>query len=91
VSGVLYRDVGLQVDHSFRYWLIGSLKLGFGVDDYVGNGRIDKRYSAVAGVTYKLDRCTQIRGEFRQNWLRSNVTGVDYNESVFLLGLRLQR
>ena len=25
VSGVLYRDIGLQVDHAFRRWLIGSL------------------------------------------------------------------
>ncbi len=46
VSGVLYRDIGVQLDHSFRRWLIGSLKLGFGVDDYVGLDRIDHRYSA---------------------------------------------
>lgn len=91
VSGVLYRDIGVQFDHSFRLWLIGSLKLGFGVDDYVGNGRIDKRYSAGAGLTYKLDRSFQVRGEFRQNWLHSNVAGVDYTESVFMVGLRFQR
>ena len=36
VSGVLYRDVGLQVDHSFRRWLIGSAKIGFGMDTYKG-------------------------------------------------------
>jgi hypothetical protein len=91
VSGVLYRDVGLQIDHSFRYWLIGSLKLGFGVDDYVGMAREDKRYSAGVGLTYKLSRTVQIKGEFQQNWLRSNVTGNDYEASVFLLGVRLQR
>jgi hypothetical protein len=44
VSGVLYRDIGLQADHSFRRWLVGSLKFSFGVDDYFGDGRIDKRY-----------------------------------------------
>ena len=91
VSGVLYRDVGLQVDHSFRRWLIGSLKLGFGVDDYVGMDREDKRYSAGVGLTYKLSRTLQIKGEFRQDWLRSNVTGNDYEASVFLLGVRVQR
>jgi len=91
VSGVLYRDIGLQIDHSFRYWLVGTLKLGFGVDDYVGSDRIDNRYTVAVGLTYKLNRCAQVRGEFRQNWLRSTVTGVDYNESVFLLGLRFQR
>jgi hypothetical protein len=91
VSGALYRDVGLQVDHSFRRWLIGSIKLGFGLDDYVGLAREDKRYSAGVGLTYKLNHSVQLTGEFRQDWLKSNVTGVDYTASVFLLGVRLQR
>ena len=90
VSGVLYRDVGVQLDHSFQRWLIGSLKLGFGFDDYVGLDRQDKRYSAGVGLTYKLNRSAQIKGEFRQDWLRSNVTGNDYSASVFMLGIRLQ-
>jgi hypothetical protein len=91
VSGTLYRDVGLQIDHSWRRWLIGTVKLGFGIDDYVGMSREDKRYSAGAGLTYKLNRSVQIKGEFQQNWLRSNVTGNDYAASVFLLGVRFQR
>ena len=113
VSGVLYRDVGLQVDHAFRRWLIGSVKLGVGWDIYQGSEvdtssgavlcdcgsrrraalrrRVDKRYSAGVGITYKLDRTTQIKGEFRQDWLRSNVSGVDYTASTVLLGVRFQR
>ncbi len=91
VSGVLYRDVGVQVDHAFRRWLIGSVKAGFGLDDYEGSTREDQRYSLGAGLTYKLDRELWLKGEFRQKWLRSNITGNDYSESVFLLGLRLQR
>ena len=90
VSGVLYRDVSLQIDHSFRRWLIGSVKLGFGVDDYVGMSREDKRYSAGVGLTYKLNRSVQLKGEYRHDWLRSNVTGSDYTASIFLLGLRFQ-
>lgn len=90
VSGVLYRDAGLQVDHAFRRWLIGTVKLGFGLDDYVGLSREDKRFSAGVGLTYKLNRSVQIKGAFRQDWLRSNLTGNDYTASVFLLGLRLQ-
>jgi hypothetical protein len=91
VSGVLYRDVGVQVDHAFRRWLIGSVKAGFGDDDYVGSVREDKRYSVGAALTYKFNRDLQLKGEFRQNWLRSNVAGNNYAESVFLLGLRIQR
>jgi len=91
VSGVLYRNVGFQVDHAFRQWLVGSLKFGFGIDDYVGNDRLDKRYSAGAGVTYKLNRELQVRGEFRQDWLQSNAPGASYTASVVMLGLRVQR
>ena len=91
VSGVLYRDVGLQIDHAFRRWLIGTIKLGFGLDDYVGMDRNDKRYAAGVGFTYKINRTMQVKGEFRQDWLRSNVSGVDYTASTFLLGLRFQR
>jgi hypothetical protein len=91
VSGVLYRDVGLQVDHSFRRWLVGTVKLGFGLDDYVGMSREDKRFSIGAGLTYKLSRSMQIKGEVREEWLRSNMTGNDYNATVFLLGVRLQQ
>lgn len=91
VSGVLYRDIGVQVDHAFRRWLIGSVKAGFGDDDYVGDTREDKRYSVGAGLTYKFSRDLQLKGEFRQNWLRSNVAGNNYAESMFLLGLRVQR
>ena len=90
VSGVLYRDVGLQVDHAFRRWLIGTVKVGYGQDDYVGMDRTDNRYSAGVGLTYKLNRNAQIKGEVRQEWLRSNITGNDYNATIFLLGLRLQ-
>jgi hypothetical protein len=43
------------------------------------------------GLTYKLNRMMQIKGEFQQNWLRSNVTGSDYAASIFLLGLRVQQ
>ena len=108
---MLYRDVGLQVDHSFRRWLIGSAKIGFGMDTYRGadvifgidpicgcvvtspggGDRQDKRYSAGLGLTYKLSRMVQIKGEFRQDWLRSNVTGNDYQASIFMLGVRVQQ
>jgi hypothetical protein len=91
VSGELSRDIGLQVDHSFRRWLVGTAKLGFGLDDYVGMDREDKRFSAGLGLTYKLNRSVQIKGGFQQYWLRSNVVGSNYTASVFLLGIRFQR
>jgi len=91
VSGVLSRDYGLQVDHAFRRWLIGSVKGGYGNDDYRGSSRDDNRYMVALGLTYKLSRWAQVKGEFRQDWLRSNFSGNDYNVSTFLLGVRLQQ
>lgn len=91
VSGIFKRDAGVQVDHSFRRWLIGTVKFGYGLDDYQGSAREDQRYTASAALTYKLNRTAQVKGEFRQEWLRSNIPGQDYTASIMLVGLRLQR
>jgi hypothetical protein len=91
VSGELSRDVALQVDHAFRRWLIGTMKLGYGRDHYFGDGRLDNRYFASVGLTYKLNRGIWLRGEVRQDWLNSNVSGVSYQATSVLAGVRLQR
>ena len=91
VSGALRRDVGVQVDHAFRRWLIGTVKLGYGQDDYVGLDRLDNRTSLAAIVTYKFSRELWLKGEFRQEWMSSNAPGVDYDASIFLIGLKAQR
>jgi hypothetical protein len=91
VSGELSRDVAIQVDHAFRRWLIGTLQVGYGQDNYVGEGRLDNRYFASVGVTYKLNRDIWLKGEVRQNWLESNFSGASYQSTSVLAGVRLQR
>ncbi len=91
VSGILRRDASLQLDHSFRRWLIGTAKFGFGLDEYDGTAREDQRYTALVGVTYKMSRTMQLKGEFRREWLNSNVPGQDYTANIVMFGLRLQR
>ncbi|MBX9829579.1 MAG: outer membrane beta-barrel protein [Xanthobacteraceae bacterium] len=90
-SGVLRRDVGVQVDHAFRRWLIGTLRVGYGFDDYIGSIRADSRMSLGTAITYKLSREVALKGEYRYDQLRSNIEGVDYSANVFLVGLKLQR
>ena len=90
VSGILSRDAGVEVDHSLRRWLVGSLKAGIGQDQYVGSPRTDDRYYFGGGLTYKLNRFVQIKGEARHEWLVSTQAVNDYTANVFLLGLRLQ-
>jgi hypothetical protein len=91
VSGALKRDIGIQVDHAFRRWLIGTIKAGYGQDDYIGLDRLDKRTSLGAAITYKFSREFWLKGEVRQEWLRSNVTSADYDATIFLIGMKLQR
>jgi hypothetical protein len=91
VAGVLRHDASLQVDHAFRRWLISTVKLGYGTDQYQGSTREDARYSASLGLAYKLTRTTQVKSELRQEWLRSNIPGNDYTATIALVGLRLQR
>jgi hypothetical protein len=101
VSGILYRAAALQIDHALRRWLIATVKLGFGVNSFESNSDasmsdpdIDRRdlvYEVGFGLTYKLNREVQLKGEYRRDWLHSNIAGNDYTADVFLLGLRLQR
>jgi len=90
VSGVLARDFGLQLDHSFRHWLIATLKLGYGTDDYVGIARKDQRYMAAAGLTYKMNRNVQWKAEVRREQRDSDVADQNHTANIFTLGLRLQ-
>ena len=82
---------GLRLHHAFRRWLIGTVKIGYGMDDYVGWDRLDKRTSLSAMITYKMSREFWLKGEFRQEWLRSNAPGVNYDASIFLVGVKMQR
>jgi hypothetical protein len=90
-SGVLHRDYTLEVDHDFRRWLTGIMKLGTGVDYYIGMNRTDHRYFISTSLTYKFTRDIWLRGEFRHDWLSSNQYLADYQANLFLLSLRLQR
>jgi hypothetical protein len=91
VSGTFTRQIGLQVEHAFRRWLIGTVGLTHARDVYVGDIRVDNRYIASVAMTYILSRELQLRAEFREEWQRSNIPGSNYAASIWLMGLRLQR
>ena len=91
VSGEFSRSFSLEVDHALRTWLIANAQIGYENDDYFGLGRNDNHYFAATGLTYKLNREMQLRGEVRQDWLSSNVSGAAYTATTFLLTMRLQK
>jgi hypothetical protein len=90
-SGVLRRDFGVELDHDFRRWLTGAARVGYGADTYFGIDRFDNRYLAAVSLAYKLTREVVIKGELRHEWLRSTYPGFNYDATVALLTVRLQR
>jgi len=89
--GIFTREGKITIDHSFRRWLVGSVFLGYGMDDYVGANRLDHRMIYGAALTYSLNRALALRGEVRQERLRSNVPDQDYTANIAMIGLRFQR
>jgi hypothetical protein len=71
--------------------LIGTASLGYGLDQYVGSERVDTRTSLGTAIVYKFNRELSLKGEYRYERLRSNSAGKDYDASVALIGLKLQR
>lgn len=90
VSGSLSRDYNVQVDHAFRRWLIGTGKFGYGTTDYQGT-RLDKRYYVEGDLIYRLTRTFSIKGTVRHDWLVSDVPNVNSDETIVMLGIRVQR
>ena len=91
ISGILRRDIALQVDHAFRQWLILSARVGTGIDDFQGSDREDRRYTVSGLLTYKLNPNVWLKGEVRQEWFTSNIPDSNYDATTFLLGMRFQR
>jgi hypothetical protein len=91
VSGDFSHDYSLQIDHSFRRWLLGTVQLGYGTDNYVGLDRFDQRWFASFALIYKLTREVQLKAQVRRDWIVSDAPNVDYVADQFLIGVRLQR
>jgi hypothetical protein len=91
VSGVVTRAYNAQVEHAFRRYLIATLKAGFSTADYDGSDRFDKIYSVGGDLVYKFNRDVQLKAQLRHDWLKSTISGADYQATLFMLGVRLQR
>jgi hypothetical protein len=90
IFGILSRDVILQVDHQFEPWLTGTLRSGYGQDQFVGTTRIDNRFFVAGGGVYKISHTLHLKSELRAEWTRSNVAMNDILAIVGLVGVRLQ-
>ena len=91
VSGVITRSYNAQVEHAFRRYLIATLKAGYTTADYDGSDRFDKIYSVGGDLVYKFNRDLQLKAQLRHDWLKSTVDTADYQATLLMLGVRLQR
>lgn len=90
IFGILSRDVILQVDHQFEPWLTGTLRSGYGRDQFVGTTRIDNRFFVAGGGVYKMSNMLHLKSEVRAEWTRSNMALNDVMAIIGLVGVRLQ-
>ena len=90
-SAVLTRQLGVEVNHAFRRWLIATTRFTVAHDIYAGDIRRDYRYAVSAALSYLLTRELALKGEYRYEWEHANVPGSNYVASVWLVGVRLQR
>ena len=90
IFGILSRDVILQVDHQFEPWLTGTLRSGYGRDQFVGTTRIDNRFFVAGGGVYKMSSRVHLKSEVRAEWTRSNMAMNDIMAIIGLVGVRLQ-
>jgi hypothetical protein len=91
VSGVVTRSYNAAIEHAFRRYLIATAKIGYTTADYDGSDRFDKIYSVGGDLVYKVTRDWQLKGQLRHDWLKSTISGADYQATLFMLGVRLQR
>jgi hypothetical protein len=91
VSGVLNRSYNATVEHAFRRYLIGTLKAGIATADYDGSNRSDTIYSVGSDLVYKFNREMQLKAQLRHDWMKSSIASLDYQATLFMLGMRFQR
>lgn len=90
-SGDFTHEIGLEVEHAFRRWLIGTASAAYRIDDYEGSGLTQRTFTVGAGLAYKINRYAVLTGEVSHLRLSSSVPGDDYTANVVTVGLRLQR
>jgi hypothetical protein len=91
VSGGFTHDYSLQVEHAFRRWLLGTIKVGYSNTVYEGSPRTDDNYIVSAAMLFKMSRDLWLKGEYRREWLDSTISTANYVSNIYTIGVRLQR
>ena len=90
-TGAISRSIGLELAHAlFRDFTVSAAGT-FQVNQYQGI-TVDETFAqATLKGTYKLNREVQIFGSLSRQSLDSSLAGSSFTNTIFLLGVRLQR
>lgn len=91
VSGAFTQTYTAEVEHAFRRYLIATLRTGMTNVTYEGLDRADKVYSIGGDLVYKFTRDVQAKAQIRHDWLNSSLSAANYDATLFMIGMRLQR
>lgn len=91
VSGAFVQTYTAEVEHAFRRYLIATLRTGLTNVTYEGLDRDDKVYSIGGDIVYKFTRDLQAKVQVRHDWLNSSLSAANYEATLFMAGIRLQR
>ncbi|MGD0635033.1 MAG: outer membrane beta-barrel protein [Beijerinckiaceae bacterium] len=90
-TGAISRSIGLELAHAlFRDFTVSAAGT-FQVNQYQGIAVNETFAQAGLKATYKLNREVQIFGSLSRQSLDSSLVGSSFTNTIFLLGVRLQR
>jgi hypothetical protein len=80
----------LGVDHELLRSLVLNGRLQYRQDDFNGNDRNDKVYTAGVGGTYQMNRNFYLTGGYTYEKRNSNISAADYSDNLIYLRVGAQ-
>jgi hypothetical protein len=90
-SGVIDRNMTLEVAHALRRDLTITATAGVETDVYPGNPLTQTYYTAGLKAEYNITRSLVLKGAYAFQAMTSNQKNNDYTANIMTVGLRLQQ
>lgn len=91
VAGVLQHDVGLELRHALRRYVIASAGIAVSLRDYPGAPIEEHEVRTTLGLEYYLNRDAVISAGYVHTAFSSNQPDANYDSDVIRLGVKLRR
>ncbi|MEO1264174.1 MAG: outer membrane beta-barrel protein, partial [Pseudomonadota bacterium] len=91
VSGVITRNAGVELRHSFRRNIIANAGLGYEHRDFIGPSQDEAQLTALAGLEYLMNRHVTLFGRYQFTDFYGATNADDYQDHEVRVGMRLSR